>query len=98
MRPQLAWYFASKLQWGVEPAYGYNNSIGIIGRWLRPVSVSESVVFHADRLQLGRDGRHDQPHVLGHGGRLRRRQFVYGLLRGPLSSSHGGPREVRTRE
>ena len=56
------------------------------------------MVFHADRLQLGCDGRHDQPHVLGHGVCLRRRQFVHGLCRNPLPSPQGRTGEVRTRE
>ena len=46
-----------------------------------PVSFPEPMVVHADRLQLGDDGRHRQRHVLGHRHRLRRRQPVHGVRR-----------------
>ena len=61
--------------------YGRSNRIGFIGRRLRPVSLPEPVVFHTDRLQLGRDRRDRDDHVLGHRVCLRRHQFVHGLLR-----------------
>src|SRR5258708_9012103 len=83
---------------GVESAHGYSNSIDIVGPRLCPFSIPEPVVFHADRVQLGRDRPHDRHHVLDHGVRLRRRQYVHGLLRGPLSSSEGKPCQVRPPE
>ena len=53
------------------------------------LSLPESLVVHADRLQLGADGRHGRPDVLGHRRRVRRREPVHGVRDRALSPPQG---------
>ena len=53
------------------------------------VPFPESLVVHADRVELGTDGRHRQPHLLGHRRRVRRREPVHGLRDRPLPPPQG---------
>ena len=55
----------------------------------RRVPFPQPLVVHADRLQLGRNGRHRQPHVLGVRSGLRRSQPVHGLRDRALPAPQG---------